>query len=144
MLVFVYDLYSESSKERRANFNNREGLAVEGLVCSKRSPSMVRDNDLCFSGRVVDLHSVCSEACCYRFQGFSNLGEELVGCVREDGYCEVIEKTGIGSLAEPSGGCWWKVCCGPKGMLGRKSKSSSRFATIFNTRWKAKANTASA
>ena len=79
MLVFVYDLYSESSKERRANFNNSEGLAVEGLVCSKRTQSMVGGKGRGFSGRVVDLHSVGSEASCYRFQGFSNLGEELVG-----------------------------------------------------------------
>ena len=90
MLVFVYDLYSESSKERRANFNNSEGLAVEGLACSKRTQSMVGGNDRSFSGRVVDLHSVGSEASCYRCQGISYIGEELVWEVSDDGDCEVI------------------------------------------------------
>ena len=53
---------------------------------------MVGDNDLCFSVGVIDLHSVGTEASCYNFPGFSNLGKKLVGGVGDDGDCEVIEK----------------------------------------------------
>ena len=83
-----------------------------------------------FSGRVIGLHSVGSEASCYRFHGFSNLGKELVGRVSDDGDCEVIkEKQGLV--------VWWRLLeavCERCAVAHETCQASGRGRRIFSQR----------
>ena len=54
---------------------------------------MIRYDDLCVAGRVIYLHAMGGEACCNRSQSFSDFRKELVGRIRKDGNCEVVEES---------------------------------------------------
>ena len=63
------------------------------LVGCQRARAMVRNDDLCFASRIIYLHAMGGEACCKRFQSFSDFRKALVGGIRKDGNCEVIEES---------------------------------------------------
>ena len=94
VLVPVHYLYSQSGREWGRYFNYWERLAVEGLSGSYRARSVVRDDDLCFVSRVIYLHTVSGEACCYRSQSFADFVKKLVWRVSEYCDCEIVGKKG--------------------------------------------------
>ena len=71
---------------------------MEGLGGNYRSNTVVCYDDLCLASRIIYLHTVSGEACCDRSQSFSDFGEELVGGVRKDGDCEIVEEGRNGKL----------------------------------------------
>ena len=106
MFVFVHDLYSQSSKERRADFNYREGLAVEGLVCGgQRTQSMVGNNDLCSPAESLTCIPWVMRPAATAFKASLTLGKNWSGESAMMVIVKSSKKAGIGSLVEPSGSC---------------------------------------
>ena len=91
VFILIHDLYSQCRKEWGRDLDYWESLAVMRLAGCERAGTMVRYDDLCFSRRVIYLHAMGGEACSNRLQSFSDLRKELVGCIRKDGYCEVVD-----------------------------------------------------